>query len=125
MFDQNLADKIRDGFNIQIAMSQSMTAAPAFATAAINPAIVNSFAVGATLVVMQRLVVAAGGPFAGKSVGEVMSRWQCGVAEVRDGAGRSRLFPAPDAVLQPGDEVLLQGAFDTLTKVVLGDGTEP
>ena len=57
MFDQNMADKIRDGFNIYTAMSQSAISAPAFATAALDRAIVNSFMVNDALIVMQRWIV--------------------------------------------------------------------
>ncbi len=117
MFDQNLADKVRDGFNIHIAMSQSMMAAPAFATAAINPSIVYSFGVGDQLVVIQRCTVRQGGPFAGKSVGQVMSEMGCGVVEVRASGQAARLFPAPDTVLNASDELLVQGPFGTLAEV--------
>ena len=62
MFDQNMADKIREGFNIHIAMSQSAMSAPAFAGAAIDRSIMNSYAMGDQYVVMQRWVVREGEP---------------------------------------------------------------
>jgi len=114
MFDQDIADKIRDGFSIRIAMSQSMTAAPSFAAAAISDSIVNSFGVGGELVVMQRCAVHDGGPFAGKTVGQVMTEFGCGVAELRRPGGDSRLFPPPNEVFRAKDEVLLQGPFKML-----------
>ena len=38
MFDQELAEKVRDGFGIETAFSTSALAAPAFAMAAVDPA---------------------------------------------------------------------------------------
>ncbi len=123
MFDQNMADKIRDGFNIHIAMSQSAISAPAFATAAINPAIVNSFGVGGKLVVMQRWRVREGGPFAGRTVGQVMAELGCGVVELRGTRIDGGLFPSPNTMLAAGDELLIQGSFDTLSKLTNGPST--
>src|SRR5205823_6818205 len=88
MFDQNMADKIRDGFNIHIAMSQSAMAAPAFASAAIDRSIISSIAVGDQLVVMQRWRVQEGGPLFGRSVGEVMTELRVGIAEYRPQGGQ-------------------------------------
>jgi Trk K+ transport system NAD-binding subunit len=115
MFDQNMADKIRDGFNIHLAMSQSAISAPAFATAAIESAIVNSMVVGDQLVVMQRWHVRPGGPMCGKTVAEVLQELGCGVVERRPVGAPGRLFPPADTRLVDGDELIVQGPFDKLT----------
>lgn len=120
MFDQNMADKIRDGFNIRIAMSQSALSAPAFATAAIEPSIVNSMVVGDQLVVIQRWTIREGGPFAGKSVGELLVEHHCSVVEHRPRNTPARVFPPPDARLVPGDEILVQGTYDELARLRRG-----
>jgi Trk K+ transport system NAD-binding subunit len=117
MFDQNMADKIRDGFNIHIAMSQSALSAPAFATAAAHGMIVNSFVVGNELVVVQRWPVRPGGPLTDRTVGEVMEQHCVAVVEQHSPNGPARLFPPPGARLQPGDEVLIQGAYEHLIKL--------
>src|SRR6185436_21067444 len=62
MFDQTMADKVRDGFNIRIAMSQAALSAPTFAMAAIDASIANTFVVHDELVVMQRWTVRPQGP---------------------------------------------------------------
>ena len=73
VLQENMADKIRDGFDIHIAMSQSAISAPAFATAAIDRSIINSFVVDDLLVVMKRWVVSAmsahGAPFSRQDSG--------------------------------------------------------
>jgi len=114
MFDQNMADKVREGFDIHLAMSQSALAAPAFVTAAIDRTIVNSMIVENRLVVMQRWLVADKGPLCGKTVADIMREYEAGVVEHRSGETPPRLFPPPDTRLQPGDQILVQGAFERL-----------
>ncbi|MBN1514202.1 MAG: potassium channel protein [Phycisphaerae bacterium] len=116
MFDQALADKVRDGFNIEIAMSQAAMSAPAFALAAVNPSIVGSFVVGGRLIVMKRWVVRSGGPFEGRSVGEVMKQLASSIVELHAGGAAPVLFPDPNTVLRPGDRLLVQGPYEVVSK---------
>lgn len=126
MFDQNMADKIREGFGLHIAMSQSAISAPAFAVAAIESSIVGSFIVGDQLIVMQRWEVREGGRLANKSVGQVIGDHGISVIEHRPG-GRSpaRLFPPPATMLNPGDELLIQAPFHTIDTLRVHAGAEP
>ena len=117
MFDQNMADKIREGFNIHIAMSQSAMAAPSFATAAIDRSIVNSFVVEDKLIVLQRWVVEPDGPFRGITVGDVMRRHGLGVVKRRPRDGEINLFPSPETRIEEGDSLLVQGPFDVLAEL--------
>ena len=117
LFDQNMADKIRDGFNIHIAMSQSGLSAPAFATAAIEPSIINSMVVGNQLVVIQRWSVREGGPFCDKTVGDLLVEFGCSVIERRSQNQAGCLFPDPATRLLPGDEILVQGVYDQLLRL--------
>lgn len=114
MFDQNIADKIKDGFNIHLAMSQSAISAPAFATAALDRSIVNSFAVGNELIIMQRWRVDDGGELAGLTAGSVLARTRFNIVEIQPVGGGRRLFPAADQPLVPGDTLLVQGPFEAL-----------
>jgi Trk K+ transport system NAD-binding subunit len=114
MFDQNLADKMGEGFDIHIAMSQSAISAPAFAISAIEPSIVNSFIVGEKLVVMQRWLVRDSGPLAGHSVGELIEEYGITVIERRPVRGDAALFPGLDTRLERGDRVIVQGSFEVL-----------
>jgi Trk K+ transport system NAD-binding subunit len=114
MFDQNLADKIRAGFDIHIAISQSALSAPAFATAALDRTMVNSYVVGDQLVVMKRWELNDQAPLCGQTVAGVMARHQLCVIERRT-AGGNEIFPGPDTRLQAGDIVLVQGTFDKVS----------
>jgi voltage-gated potassium channel len=114
MFDQNMADKIRDGFSIHLAMSQSAISAPAFATAAIDASIVNSYMVGDRLVVAQRWLVQPGGQLDGETVGSILARYHFGVVDHQPNQGPRRLFPPPEVRLAAGDRLIVQGPFEAI-----------
>ncbi len=109
MFDQNVANKVRDGFNINLAMSQSAISAPAFASCALAPSTVNSFIVGDQLLAMQRWLVRDGDAMCHKTVGNVMSTHKLMVVEYHEEGEQPTLCPSPDIVLNPGDGIMLQG----------------
>jgi Trk K+ transport system NAD-binding subunit len=117
MFDQVLADKVARGANIHIAMSQSAISAPTFATAAVAPSIVASTVVGERLVITRRLSVRAGGPWAGRTVGQLMTDLGVAIVERVDRGGASTLFPPPQAALEAGDAVLVQGPYHTVARL--------
>lgn len=114
MFDQNIADKIRDGFNIHLAMSQSTISAPTFATCALSPTTVNSVIVGSELVAMQRWLVRRDGPLCGKTVGDVTREFAVLVVEHGRSSDAPRICPAPETTLDAGDGLLLQGRMESL-----------
>ncbi len=122
MFDQNMADKIAGGFNIHLAISQSAISAPAFAIAALEPELINSVVVENKLIVMKRWTVRDDGPLAGLSVCELMDRYEIAVVEHRPKDGAARLFPPTTTRLAPGDQIIVQGAFEELAKLRM---TEP
>ena len=74
MFDQNMADKVAEGFAIKLAMSPSATSAPSFTMPAVDPSITQSFVVDDQLVVMQRWDCREGGPLSGRAVGRDHAR---------------------------------------------------
>ena len=117
MFDQNMADKIRDGFNIHIAMSQASISAPSFAMSAIKPSIVNTIVVNGELVVMQRWFVRESGPLCGKTVGDVLVDFGFSVVEQRPQGGAARLFPPPSVRLEAGNELFVQGPYGALQEL--------
>ncbi len=85
--------------------------------AAIDPSIVNSFVLGDQLIVMYRWKVGPGGPLDGKTIGQVMNEMGCGVARISSGAEPARIFPPPNTALKVGDDVLMQGPFNTPVKL--------
>lgn len=122
MFDPNMADKVRDGFQIHSVMSSSDLSAPAFAVAALERNIVASTVIDGVLVVTQRCTASAGGPLSGRSVGDLARSHGVGVVEHRPRAGAVRLFPAPEVAIDAGDVVLVQGPYDVLERLDLDAG---
>lgn len=119
LFDQNLADKVREGFNIHTAMSQSAISAPAFATAALERGIVASTVIDHKLVVTVRWKATADGPVAGRTVGQVLT--DLGIQVLRHRAAgqaddKARLFPVADTMIASGDELLVQGLYETVRR---------
>jgi len=118
LFDQNLANKIRDGLDIHLAMSQSALSAPAFTVAALDPSIVNSFVHDGCLVVARRVDVSETLELCHKTIAEVMQSHHVGVLEHRRGSAPCQLYPEPSVALEPGDQVLLQGRFQDVEALV-------
>jgi voltage-gated potassium channel len=114
MFDQTMADKVRDGFNIRIAMSQAALSAPTFAMAAIDASISNTFVVDDELVVMQLWTVTGDGPLAGKTVGDVLRELRFVTVKWQSAAGKAMLHPPPEQALAAGDSLMVQGSFEAL-----------
>lgn len=114
MFDQNMADKIRDGFNIHIAMSQSAISAPLFAITALGHDILHPVLLNDQLVIMQRWVVRESGPLHGRTVGSILHDLGFSVVEFQRPNGEHKLFPPPDVELRAGDQLLVQGAYEAM-----------
>ncbi len=117
MFDQNVADKIRDGFNIHLAMSQSAISAPTFATCALAPATFNSFIVGGQLLAMQRLLVRAGDRFSGRTIADIMCEHRVMVVSLSRPDAEPTLCPDPEVQVNSGDGLLLQGQINALETI--------
>ncbi len=123
MFDQNMADKVRHGFNIQYAMSQAMISAPAFAMAAVRLSVVGSCILDDQLIVTVRAAVSPRGPLDGLTVGEILERH--GLSILKRLSDQPALFPGPSTRVAPGDELLLQGPFETLARLDLAAPPAP
>ncbi len=117
LFDQALADKVRGGFNIHIAMSTAALAAPNFALAAVEKSFINSMVIGTQLVVIQRWTVRVGGPLINRTVGDVAAAYGCGVIEHTAGDGATVLFPPPTLKLAAGDTFLVQGPMQKMREL--------
>lgn len=125
MFDPNMANKIRDGFNIQMAMSQAFLAAPAFATAAIDEAIINSVVVDDKLVITLRWHVRERGVLYDRTVGEIMKTLSVGILERSTPDGKATLFPPPETRIGANEELLVQGEYDKLKQLLHVDEWDP
>lgn len=115
MFDQHMADKVSEGFNIHLALSQSTISAPSFAMSAIDSSIIHSFVVGKVLIAVVRWCVTEHGPLCQKTVGSIMSEHGLGIIEINSRSRKNTLlFPVPDIIMHEGDLVVLQGPYETI-----------
>ncbi|MFH1810523.1 MAG: NAD-binding protein [Pseudomonadota bacterium] len=107
LFDQELAQKIRDSFDIPVAFSTTALAAPLFATASSDSTIVNAFEVGGTLLVVARVQVAAGSTLVGSSVGELTRPHNLWALSLERGDD-DKFCPDETTVLAAGDVLTVQ-----------------
>lgn len=113
MFDQQLAGRVRRGFDIKTAFSTSALAAPAFAAAATRAAVEHSFYVDDVLLNVSRITIAAGSPLAGLAVEEVERDLDLSIILHR-GAEEVDLHPSPDLVLEEGDQLVVFATLEAL-----------
>jgi voltage-gated potassium channel len=112
MYDQELAEKIQETMDIHLAFSTAMLSAPLFATASMDPCILNSFYVEDRLLVIARLKVEDGG-LAGMSVGQLVKAHQLVVVTYRRGEG-TVFHPPTDVEIMTGDVITVECEPGTL-----------
>lgn len=101
LFDQDLAGHLRAALGIRQGYSASALAAPAFVAAALGDAVLSTFESAGESWVMEKLTVAAGSPWLGRSLGELASSGRVVVAHERRGQFSSE--PRADEVVAAGD----------------------
>ncbi len=114
MFDQNMANKIRDGFNIHVAFSTAAMAAPSFAAAAADRSIKSSAIIDGRLVVTSEILVEPKGGLAGRTLDYLCRQIPLNVVAHQSPGKRAGLFAPPDTPLSGGDRLLLQLQFADL-----------
>lgn len=116
MFDQELAAKIKEAFDIQLAFSTTELAAPLFATASSDPSIINSFYVGSQLLVVAQVQVVPGSTLVGKAVSWLFSELHAITLESRRGE-HSTPMPGLATTVAAGDLLTLQADTTALRRV--------
>lgn len=111
VFDANLASKMQSGFGIKTTFSTSALAAPAFAMAAVDPAVVGSFYIGEELVLVVELVVEAGAKLDGMAIDALMKVTSSSVLSHHSARTNARQLHPPDSqTLERGDTVVLSAS---------------
>ena len=116
MFDADLARKVKDTFEIQVAYSSSALAAPVFAGVALDMNVQQSFYVGDSVMSVARLKVKAGSRLDGLTVGMVEEIFDLSLIMVIT-EGKKDLHPATDTRLQGGVTVLALAELPILYKL--------
>lgn len=107
MYDQELAKKVHESFDIHLAFSTAELSAPLFATASSDPSIVNAFYVGEQLLVVADITVRTGSKLIGKTVRQLRKDFSALVIAIGRN-GKDRLIPDSDSALEAGHEITLQ-----------------
>lgn len=116
MYDQELAEKIRDTMNIDLAFSTAMLSAPLFATASMDPSVINSFYVDARLLVVARITAGKDTRLSGMKIGEVVRSFQLVVISQKRGEG-ALFHPPLENAIEAGDVLTLECDPVTLREI--------
>lgn len=114
MFDQTIADKMKDVMQIDHAFSSAALAAPVVAGFVAGAGVINTYKLGATLVETMELVVGAGSPLAGKTVATVEAAEGVRVAWF---LRQEPELPRADEPVQPGDRIVVHGKAEKLASI--------
>jgi Trk K+ transport system NAD-binding subunit len=117
MFDQELAKKIRDAFNIQTAFSTSALAAPAFAMAAVDPCVIGSFYIEKDLMLNLQITVAQGTQLDEMTTGELDDGNASVLAHTDGDSGQRRLHPQGDVTIRAGDTIVVALTPDCMERL--------
>lgn len=113
MFDQELAEKIRESFDIHLAFSTWELSAPLFATASSDSSIINSFYVGGNLMMVATLTVGEASTLIGSTLLALRREHRVAILELRRGS-TELMMPDMDTTLQLGDVVIVQCMAESL-----------
>jgi Trk K+ transport system NAD-binding subunit len=118
IFDNNLANKIRAGFGIKTTFSTSALAAPAFAMAAMDPAVVGSFYLGEDMMLVLNLEVTAGSKLDGLTIDALTKMGGLAVLCHECTRTGKRLVHPPDVTLLAArDKLVISAASDMWARV--------
>ncbi|MGQ9804075.1 MAG: potassium channel family protein [Anaerolineae bacterium] len=123
LFDQDLADRLREGLGFYAAFSTSALAAPALAAAATRAAVEYSFYLNDVLLNISRLTVNPGSELAGRRVGEVEQELDLSIILLSDPTGAD-FHPSADRMLNPGNQVVVFASLEALACLNRMNGAE-
>ncbi len=117
VFDHRLAEKIAEGFNIQVALSASSLAAPALAAAAIDRSVRGSLDVSGELFIQSEFRVPGDSELAGKTVGDLRGEYDVHTLVIKHEQADWVWAPRSHRVI-PGDTLIsLLGPYDKVEKL--------
>lgn len=112
LFDQGLASKIQHTFDIDAAFSASALAAPAFAAAAVDPSVRDSFYVDDVLFVHSAFAVPAESSLTQLSVWDIWGRYDVNTLSFTDSSGVVSWHPGPTLHVPAGATVTVVGPYE-------------
>jgi voltage-gated potassium channel len=124
MFDQQIADKIKDSFLIQEAFSSAALAAPIVAAMAHGSGVLASFRIGGVPHVTAEVAVEQGSALAGRTIADIERDHQARVlAHTAAGAAETTSPPRAETPVQPGDRLVVHARLAQMESLaVVGRG---
>lgn len=106
MFDQSLADKVKQSFDIDSVFSASALSAPVFAQAALSDSILSSFSFGDKLINAFQLEIKEGSHFINEKIDDVRRKHEATII-MHQRQKDVDWNPPPNLVLASGDKLLI------------------
>jgi voltage-gated potassium channel Kch len=122
LFDQRLAAKITKGFDIQLAFSAASLAAPAFAAAAVDPTVRNSFYVADRLYVFADFWVPAGSSIQQHTIWDVWNQYTVNTLSFTDAKGNVEFDPGQSSTYPAGTKVGVVGPYERVLELQVTHG---
>ncbi|MCP3974117.1 MAG: hypothetical protein GY720_06460 [bacterium] len=122
LFDQNLASKMVNSFDIEAAFSASSLAAPAFAAAAIDASVQDSFYVDETLFVHSRFWVPKGSTIVRESIWDLWGKYNVNVLGFTDDSDTATRHPGPTVHVPDESTVDVVGPYDHVQRLQADHG---
>lgn len=122
LFDQSLASKIVNSFDIEAAFSASALAAPAFAAAAVDPSVQDSFYVGKVLFVHSSFRVPEASTLPRESVWDIWGKYHVTTLSFTPESGTAQLHPGPTDHVPPESRMAVVGPYDQVQRLQADHG---
>ncbi len=116
MFDHTTAQQVGDIFDLDVALSASALAAPAFVAAATGEAVVHEFAIADEPLVVARIVVPPAPP-ADPTLGHLLHELRAAVLSYHSPGRPARYRPRPGVQLTAGDTLTVIASLPTLREL--------
>jgi Trk K+ transport system NAD-binding subunit len=107
MFDKQIAEKIARGFDIKLIFSPSAIAAPSFAGATIDRALINSFYIDDKQLQTVKFTIGRNSQLIGKPLGSLQEQHRLRILSHRRHNQEAVLFPPDETMLQENDRIAI------------------
>lgn len=124
MFDQHLAQKIRDAFHIRTAFSTSLLAAPVFAAASIDRSVLGSIKIGDEILVCYKIQIHPNSPLRQKNILEILDEYELSILKLVSKEEEIK-FPKSNRYLQEGDVLYIASSLEELARLKKANLDEP
>jgi Trk K+ transport system NAD-binding subunit len=117
LFDQRLATKIVNSFEIEAAFSASALAAPAFAAAAVDPSVKDSFYVGEDLFVYAAFWVPEDSSLTRQTVWDLWGKYDVNTLSFTSKSGAVSRHSGPTVTVPPNSTIAVVGPYEEVQRL--------